>query len=444
MAILSDSTWQMYCDPTTARTAQRIARNIAGRLRDETMVHAASELAIQQSQYPDLLRIPMAMATGFPGLALLASYLDQCFPDEGWDDVGHIYLQKAVQDMQAYLGYTRFSLSQGLAGVAFAAWSLSRHGKRYQRLLGTLDQQLVTFIQKEAEEVIKNQTHGCLDASYDVISGLTGVGAYLLCRTDHAPAAQALSAVLTALVYLAEERDGIPHWYTPTSLAPERLQSLDLGCGFVNLGLAHGIAGPLALLSLARAQGIEVAGMDETICSIANWLVDHQITDEWGINWPTIAILGGSSERPEASRAAWCYGIPGMARSLWLAGHALQRADYQELAVAAMGSVYRRPLQVRGTDSPGFCHGVAGLLHITLRFARSTGKPGFFQEVQSLSEQLISLYQPDSLVGYRHREIADTLVDNPWLLDGAAGVASVLLAASTPCEPAWDRLFLLS
>ena len=90
------------------------------------------------------------------------------------------------------------------------------------------------------------------------------------------------------------------------------------------------------------------------------------------------------------------------------------------------------------------CHGVAGLLHITLRFARSTGRPGFFQEVQSLSEQLISLYQPDSLVGYRHREIADTLVDNPWLLDGAAGVVSVLLAASTPCEPVWDRLFLLS
>jgi hypothetical protein len=29
-------------------------------------------------------------------------------------------------------------------------------------------------------------------------------------------------------------------------------------------------------------------------------------------------------------------------------------------------------------------------------------------------------------------------------LDGAAGVALALLAASTPCEPVWDRLFLLS
>jgi hypothetical protein len=30
------------------------------------------------------------------------------------------------------------------------------------------------------------------------------------------------------------------------------------------------------------------------------------------------------------------------------------------------------------------------------------------------------------------------------LLDGAPGVALVLLAAATPVEPTWDRLFLLS
>jgi lantibiotic biosynthesis protein len=36
----------------------------------------------------------------------------------------------------------------------------------------------------------------------------------------------------------------------------------------------------------------------------------------------------------------------------------------------------------------------------------------------------------------------------PWtgigLLEGAAGVALVLLAATTSVEPAWDRMFLVS
>ena len=36
------------------------------------------------------------------------------------------------------------------------------------------------------------------------------------------------------------------------------------------------------------------------------------------------------------------------------------------------------------------------------------------------------------------------LVDCVGLIDGAAGVALVLLAASSPVEPAWDRVFLLS
>ena len=35
-------------------------------------------------------------------------------------------------------------------------------------------------------------------------------------------------------------------------------------------------------------------------------------------------------------------------------------------------------------------------------------------------------------------------VDKPALLDGAAGIAMVLLAASQPVAPWWDRLFLLS
>jgi hypothetical protein len=40
---------------------------------------------------------------------------------------------------------------------------------------------------------------------------------------------------------------------------------------------------------------------------------------------------------------------------------------------------------------------------------------------------------------YRNNE-----TDQPGLLDGAAGVALVLLAQATGVEPSWDRLFLLS
>ena len=109
-----------------------------------------------------------------------------------------------------------------------------------------------------------------------------------------------------------------------------------------------------------------------------------------------------------------------------------------------MEAVFRRPVKVRRIDSPTFCHGVAGLLAIALRFANETGLPVFIDESRKLVEQILASYRPDSLLGFRSLEVDDREVDQPGLLDGIPSVALVLLAAATDVEPTWDRLFLLS
>jgi hypothetical protein len=144
------------------------------------------------------------------------------------------------------------------------------------------------------------------------------------------------------------------------------------------------------------------------------------------------------------SRAAWCYGSPGLARALWLAGEALGKSSYQEMAVASMEAVYRRPLNVRGINSPTFCHGLAGLLQITLRFAHDTGLKVFREAAASLVEELLSLYDNSALLGFRSVGGGGRSIDRPGLLDGAAGVVMTLLAASTEILPTWDRMFLLA
>jgi lantibiotic biosynthesis protein len=109
-----------------------------------------------------------------------------------------------------------------------------------------------------------------------------------------------------------------------------------------------------------------------------------------------------------------------------------------------MEAVFRRPIDQRRIDSPTFCHGVAGLLAITLRFAHDTGQHVFVEESRDLVRQLLDSYQPGSMLGFRNLETAEHEIDQPGLLDGAPGVALVLLAASMSVEPDWDRLFLLS
>jgi hypothetical protein len=154
---------------------------------------------------------------------------------------------------------------------------------------------------------------------------------------------------------------------------------------------------------------------------------------------------GSALSAPDGpSRCAWCYGSPGIARALWLAGTALNRADYRDLAISAMKAVFRRPVPLRHIDSVTFCHGVAGLLAIALRFAHETGDGSFIHESNRLARQILDGYQPESLLGFRNLETAGSEIDQPGLLDGSSGVALVLLAASTNVAPDWDRLFLLS
>src|SRR6266542_3420042 len=118
--------------------------------------------------------------------------------------------------------------------------------------------------------------------------------------------------------------------------------------------------------------------------------------------------------------------------------------SWRWLAVDAMAAVFRRPVRERGIHSPTFCHGVAGLLQIALRFARDTQLPLLGEGVRALSDQLLEMNEPASLLGYRSFEPSGARVDQPGLLDGAPGVAMVLLAAAADVDPAWDRLFLLS
>jgi hypothetical protein len=133
-----------------------------------------------------------------------------------------------------------------------------------------------------------------------------------------------------------------------------------------------------------------------------------------------------------------------VARALWLAGDALHEDDFRTLAVEAMLATVRRPVEQRFIDSPTFCHGVAGLLQIVLRFAADTGLEAFTPAAAALTDQLLAAYEPDRPLGYASLEPGRNPVDRAGLLDGAPGVALVLLAAATNVEPTWDRLFLLA
>lgn len=448
--------WRPILDERASAEAIAVTRDVANRFRTRERVQRALDAAPQQTRFPQSIHWrPSAVSQGFAGLAILCGGVDAALPNEGWDACAHDNLHAAVrgaeQQPRLHVG-----LYSGLAGLAFTATYLSRGHSRYRRLLATIDAALLPLIASAAATT--NARHGVDVATFDVISGLAGVGRYLLLRADEAPHRGALDAVLRALVMLIADHDGLPHWHTPPRFLADNATRAAYPSGNLNCGLAHGIPGPLALLSLAAIRGVVVDGQRDAIGRVADWMARHRTNDQWGVNWPTAVALAGdaasrasrSAEQPQdrsssgCSRTAWCYGAPGIARALWFASEALADESYRELAIAAMAAVYRRPLAARQIDSPTFCHGVAGLQQITLRFANECGNALFVDTARVLHQQIVDAYEPHSLLGYRNVEPGGGRVDQPGFLDGAAAVPLVLLAAATSVEPRWDALFLLS
>jgi class I lanthipeptide synthase len=437
--------WRSQLTPQLGAAATAVAMNVTARLRLPDRIAQAAAAAMAQTAFPQCgYWVPYGLADGDAGLAVMSAQLDRCCPDEDWDITGHHQLTVAARAIERS-GCLNPGLFAGWSGLAFAALALSRGGTRYGRLRAMLDSVLAPKIDVLVAESLARR-NGMSVGTFDLISGLTGIGAYLLARGEPEGEFDALAAVIDALMTITGGEDALPRWYTPPELVGDPAQLHLQPHGSLNCGLAHGIPGPLSLMALAISAGLTLPRLDERVRQLADWLIAHQLDGKRGITWPSMIPLDSRGRTLSAlpSRTAWCYGAPGVARSLWLAGTALGDDRFCQIAVEAMKVVYRTPRADQAIDSPTLCHGAAGLLQITLRFAHDTRDPVFTESAQHLVERILAANEPDTIVALRDVEPDGRKVDRAGLLTGAGGVALALLAAATNVEPTWDRAFLLA
>jgi len=273
----------------TREAAIAAALHVASRLKDPADAERAAAAAATQSQFAQFVHwSPSSIAQGNAGLGVLWAYLDACFPNEGWDLVGRVHLELAARaaERSQWIDASMFS---GFAGVGFAAWQLSRGGTRYRRLLASFDEAVARETVQNAARVRASDQISVGD--FDVISGLSGVGAYLVCRRDQPAIDVALANAVDALACIVSRDRTPPAWYTPVHLLYDDATREMYPHGNLNCGLAHGVPGILAFLSLARLKEGSSPALDEAIGTVADWLLANRLDDEWGVNWPAAVPL---------------------------------------------------------------------------------------------------------------------------------------------------------
>ncbi|ABW10785.1 Lanthionine synthetase C family protein [Parafrankia sp. EAN1pec] len=403
----------------------------------------ADALTVPPPPEPDGDRSPssprwqgQSLAEGAAGIAVLHGVRARAHAGE-WATVDAWLTAAAREDLSVGPGAGLWFGAPALALALTAAAPPGRH-------LGAA-RQLHTAVERLTERRLA-AAHARIDAGqrperaeFDLVRGLTGLGAYLATRN---PDGEQLRQILTYLVRLTEplpatDTAGLaaPGWWTidvPTTAPPGPFAD-----GHADQGMAHGIAGPLALLALTHRRGVIVPGHTDALDRICHWLDTWRQDGPAGPWWPeritASELLTGRAAQPGPGRASWCYGTPGLARAQQLAAVALADTTRQQRAEAALAACVTDPAQLARFVDPALCHGWAGLV-ATVRCAAADAR--FYpldSHLPSLVKQLL-----DSLDAAQG---ADWQL--PGLIEGTAGIAAVLHAVATNTTTAWESALLL-
>ncbi|MEV0681714.1 lanthionine synthetase C family protein [Actinosynnema sp. NPDC050436] len=395
----------------------------------ETVDRIAAQLAAPQPPPADKTWLPQSLARGAAGVALL--HIERAHTGTGSWEQAHRWITAAVAGGASAADTNGLYL--GAPALAFMLHAAATGTPdRYRQALADLDAPVAALAHRRVDTALDRIRSGALPGfrEYDVFYGLTGIGALLL-RRD--PGGSALHRILDYLVTLTRPQPldscELPGWWVGHD--PHRNPSPH---GHANLGIAHGITGPLALLARTMRRGITVDGHHEAIATICAWLDTWRQDGPAGPWWPEWITLAehhdGQARQPGPARPSWCYGTPGIARAGQQAALALGdtrlRQHYEHALLACLDD----PDQQARLTTTGLCHGLAGVYQTVLRAALDSPDPALDARLPCLAAALA------------HHPNTGT---SPGLLDGDTGAALALHTAAQrrPLSSGWDTCLLI-
>ncbi|MER8187175.1 lanthionine synthetase C family protein [Kitasatospora sp. NPDC094015] len=368
-----------------------------------------------------------SLAKGAPGITLLHT-VRAATGHGGWDTV-HAWIAACLR--RPVLSTPGTGLYFGAPALAYAMRTAARLGPRdYEAQISALDATIDRMTERRLAAAHERITR--LDrpifAEYDLLYGMTGLGTHLRSRGD----GHLLRDILTYLVRLTEPLRDRPGWWT--DIAPSGESSPHYPGGHGNLGLAHGITGPLALLALTWSDGIHVPGHHTAMHRITTWLDSWRQNTAIGPWWPEAVTpaesAAGRTRQKSPLRPSWCYGTPGIAHAQHLAALATGDHDRARTAEHALLTCLTDPRQREQLTDNSLCHGTAGVRLLTHRFAARTTDSTTAEQLRTAADLL---------------PVPRATPTEPGLLEGAAGIALALHALATD-QPVtgWDTCLLLT
>lgn len=340
--------------------------------------------------------------------------------------------------------YYHWALFHSLSDFAFAILSIQVKSGEFEKFLKSLNKAICDIV---LEKLIQFENESTIVHHYDVIAGMTGVGRYLLLYIENFKTAKdcfheknTLEHILKYLIKLSEDVDIDGKKIIGFYVANENLWPVERRAqyshGTLDFGVAHGIAGPLALMTYSAEKNIVMDGQIKAINKIIKIFNEHTAIKDDIIYWPMIL----SAERYKqdgvadiGSRMSWCYGSIGISCILYKVNKYLGTNSAKYLH--NLEQISQAPWEIYNLLSPIICHGFAGTMAMFNQIYRETLDDALLPGLYMCLDEILTQHNTDFIYGFKNidygpKDLPDE--DDDTYLNGATGVIIALLSLFNP------------
>lgn len=367
-------------------------------------------------------RLRTSLVAGDLGASLVFGYRHRIDPGRGDAELAATRVERAMDAVDP----DRPWITSGYTGLAFALEHLGFNLE--DDASGDADAMLLAVLRASPPQL-----------GHDWFRGASGFAVHAIERLPRADAAACVGEIVSLLARRAETTAAGACWVTPADQLPGGVARFPAGAR--SLDPAHGHVGPITALAAACAHGIAADVARPLLARAVDWLWAQRLESD-------VAWFPAFAGQTTPARAGWCRGDVGIAAALHASARAIG-APWIDRALELGRLAARRAPDDAGVDDAAICHGAAGLVQVFNRLYQASGEAVFRDAAVVWLDRLLAMRGDPAtgIAGFVFPDIDDQRGPrraDPSLLFGAAGVALVLLAATSSIEPAWDRLLLMS
>lgn len=389
------------------------------------------------------------IASGHAGYSLLFTHLARAMKSAEFDNTSidwavrcsHKHLLSAAEALRqsSEIG---FGLFDGLAGYVFALHSfdeLTKHsGGRSVRMANALRDKVF--------DEICDQNAGIkfIQPSYDVISGLAGV--LSACQFVSPSRDQKRLLPIYRALAVGANRPSQSFFFLRDNFPSQEL-ARHYPNGYIDLGVAHGVAGIIPRLINAGATGVDQFPAFHDLNPLISWAITASISTNGVGVWPN-SDEPQEEISPSVLDSRWCYGrLSQIANYLTLPPEFLLNADLDNIYsylddILTPEKIEDAATATWATRNFGICHGLSGFL-LTVEFLLSMDSR-IGADARFHIRQVISRWADKLEVTGTYRDIVMQNSLYSGLLNGGVGVLLTKLSLLCyQCERNWRELKIL-